>query len=108
VVCGDTGLSHLATALGTPSVTLFGPSPGRVGAARAAAAPAASGGRHVALWAARPGERGDPHAGTPDPALLRPAAAGGAGGARGLPERAARPEPARAPEPAGRRGRPAR
>ncbi|CAA9490029.1 MAG: hypothetical protein AVDCRST_MAG13-1688, partial [uncultured Solirubrobacteraceae bacterium] len=27
--------------------------------------------RHAVLWAARPGERGDPHARVPDPALLR-------------------------------------
>jgi ADP-heptose:LPS heptosyltransferase len=61
VVCGDTGVAHLATALRTPSVVLFGPSspaewgppPGRV--------------EHQVLWA---GVRGDPHARTPDPGLL--------------------------------------
>jgi ADP-heptose:LPS heptosyltransferase len=60
VVCGDTGIAHLATALGTPSVALFGPTP-----------PAEWGPpddpRHKALWA---GRRGDPHAEEPDPGLL--------------------------------------
>jgi ADP-heptose:LPS heptosyltransferase len=72
VACGDTGLSHLATALNTPSVTLFGPVPpqewGPPAPPRAEGPPAE---RHVALWAAEPGERGDPHADEPDPALLR-------------------------------------
>jgi ADP-heptose:LPS heptosyltransferase len=27
VICGDTGVAHLATAYGTPSVVLFGPMP---------------------------------------------------------------------------------
>ncbi|MBA2275039.1 MAG: hypothetical protein H0W21_14260 [Actinobacteria bacterium] len=27
MVCGDTGITHLATALRTPSVVLFGPAP---------------------------------------------------------------------------------
>jgi ADP-heptose:LPS heptosyltransferase len=60
VTCGDTGIAHLATALGIPSVVLFGPTP-----------PAEWGPprnrRHVALWA---GRRGDPHADEPDPSLL--------------------------------------
>ena len=60
VVCADTGLAHLATALGTPSVVLFGPTP-----------PSLWGpppdGRHVVLWH---GTRGDPHADDPDPGLL--------------------------------------
>jgi ADP-heptose:LPS heptosyltransferase len=60
VICGDTGVAHLATAYGTPSVLLFGPTP-----------PAEWGprpdGPHAVLW---PGGRGDPHADTPDPALL--------------------------------------
>lgn len=60
VVCGDTGVAHLATALATPSVVLFGPtSPDEWG-------PPASA-RHLALWA---GRRGDPHAPDPDPGLL--------------------------------------
>lgn len=60
VACGDTGIAHLATALGTPSVVLFGPTP-----------PAEWGpprnGRHIALWA---GRRGDSHADEPDRGLL--------------------------------------
>jgi ADP-heptose:LPS heptosyltransferase len=60
LVCGDTGVAHLATALGTPSVVLFGPTP-----------PAEWGPppdpRHAVLWA---GRRGDPHADAPDPGLL--------------------------------------
>ena len=61
VVCGDTGVAHLATALRTPSVVLFGPVP-----------PTEWGpppGRpwHRALWA---GDRGDPHAAHPDRGLL--------------------------------------
>jgi ADP-heptose:LPS heptosyltransferase len=61
VVCGDTGVAHLATALGTPSVVLFGP----VGPAEWGPPPERA--RHVALWS---GRRGDPHADAPDPGLL--------------------------------------
>jgi ADP-heptose:LPS heptosyltransferase len=44
VVCGDTGVAHLATAYGTPSVVLFGPvSPARWG-------PPPDREQHVALW----------------------------------------------------------
>jgi len=44
VVCGDTGVAHLATAYGTPSVVLFGPmTPARWG-------PPPGRSRHVALW----------------------------------------------------------
>ncbi|NGN91367.1 glycosyltransferase family 9 protein [Nocardioides sp. KC13] len=61
IVCGDTGIAHLASALGTPSVVLLGPTP-----------PSTWGpppGPHIALWH---GDRpGDPHASVPDPALLR-------------------------------------
>ena len=61
VVCGDTGVAHLATALGRPSVTLFGPvSPHLWG-------PPPDRPQHIALWA---GRSGDPHAPTVDPGLL--------------------------------------
>ena len=62
VITGDTGAAHLATALGTPSVVLFGPTPpGRWG-------PPADRPRHVAIWR---GTVGDAHGGTVDPGLLR-------------------------------------
>ena len=61
VVCGDTGVAHLATALGTPSVVLFGPtSPARWGPPRDRPIIASCG----------PAGRGDPHADRPDPGLL--------------------------------------
>jgi ADP-heptose:LPS heptosyltransferase len=64
VVCGDTGVAHVATAFGTPSVLLFGPTPpGHWGPPRDALAR----GRHRVLWA---GRRGDPHGAEPDPGLL--------------------------------------
>jgi ADP-heptose:LPS heptosyltransferase len=60
VACGDTGVAHLATALGTPSVILFGPTPpGEWGPTPDE--------RHIVLWA---GHRGDPHGDAPDPGLL--------------------------------------
>jgi ADP-heptose:LPS heptosyltransferase len=60
VVCGDTGVAHLATAVATPSVVLFGPTPPtRWGP------PATR--HHVALWA---GRDGDPQGREPDPGLL--------------------------------------
>lgn len=62
VVCGDTGIAHLATAYGTPSVVLFGPvSPARWG-------PPPQRRQHVALWA---GRTGDTFAERADPGLLR-------------------------------------
>jgi hypothetical protein len=62
VVCGDTGVGHLATAFGTPSVLLFGPtSPARWG-------PPPSD-RHVVLW--HGDGTGDPWGDRVDPALLR-------------------------------------
>jgi ADP-heptose:LPS heptosyltransferase len=61
VVCGDTGVAHLATALGTPSVVLFGPtSPALWG-------PPPGRPRHRAIWH---GGSGDPHAALPDSGLL--------------------------------------
>ncbi len=60
VLCTDTGVGHLATATGTPSVVLFGPtSPALWGPPRAD--------RHRVLWA---GRTGDPHGLDPDPGLL--------------------------------------
>jgi ADP-heptose:LPS heptosyltransferase len=61
VVTGDTGVAHLATAVGTPSVVLFGPVP------PSEWGPPPERHRHRALWA---GRRGDPHAATPDAGLL--------------------------------------
>ena len=62
VVSGDTGIAHLASAYGTPSVVLFGPvDPAQWGPP--------AGGPHVAL--ARPAHRrGARFADDPDPALL--------------------------------------
>lgn len=62
LVCGDTGIAHLASAYCTPSVVLFGPVP-----ARRWGPPA--GGPHVAL-SVDAHRRGDPFADGPDPALL--------------------------------------
>jgi ADP-heptose:LPS heptosyltransferase len=60
VICGDTGVAHLATALRTPSVVLFGPSPPSVWG------PPVERPWHRALWA---GRVGDPHAATLDAGL---------------------------------------
>jgi ADP-heptose:LPS heptosyltransferase len=61
VICGDTGMAHVAAATGTPSVVLFGPTaPARWGPRTRAP--------HVELW---DGNVGDPHADTPDPGLLQ-------------------------------------
>jgi ADP-heptose:LPS heptosyltransferase len=60
MVCGDTGVAHLATALGTPSVVLFGPvAPARWG-------PPPGRPWHRALWA---GRSGSPHGQVVDPGL---------------------------------------
>jgi ADP-heptose:LPS heptosyltransferase len=61
VACPDTGVAHLATALGTPSVVLFGPS------SPATWGPPPARRQHRVLWA---GRRGDPNADRPDPGLL--------------------------------------
>lgn len=61
VLSADTGIAHLAVALGTPSLTLFGPSsPDHWG-------PPDGSGRHRVLWK---GSFGDPHGATPDEGLL--------------------------------------
>ncbi|MBF6327796.1 glycosyltransferase family 9 protein [Nocardia transvalensis] len=61
VVCGDTGIGHLATAFGTPSVLVFGPNP------PAWWGPPPDRPAHRVLWARR---LGDPFADTADPGLL--------------------------------------
>jgi len=61
VACADTGVAHLATAFGVPSVVLFGPTP------PAEWGPPPDRLRHRVLWT---GGRGDPHADEPDPGLL--------------------------------------
>jgi ADP-heptose:LPS heptosyltransferase len=62
VVCGDTGIAHLATAYATPSVVLFGPvSPQHWG-------PPPARPQHIALWA---GNTSNTFADHPDPNLLR-------------------------------------
>jgi len=61
VLCGDTGIAHVATAVGTPSVVLFGPaSPQRW-------RPPAARTQHRVLWSGRTGEV---FADRPDPGLL--------------------------------------
>lgn len=61
LICGDTGVGHIATATGAPSVLLFGPTPPSRWGPRGT-------GPHVALWS---GGAGDPHGHQPDPGLLR-------------------------------------
>jgi ADP-heptose:LPS heptosyltransferase len=90
VLCGDTGIAHLATALGTPSLVLFGPTPpDRWG-------PPAGRPWHRVLWA---GREGDPHADRPDPGLLAITVEEALEALAALPARASL---APAPEPAGR------
>jgi ADP-heptose:LPS heptosyltransferase len=61
VLCGDTGVAHMATAFGIPSVVLFGPTP------PAEWGPPVNRGRHRVLWS---GRRGDPLGGIVDRGLL--------------------------------------
>lgn len=62
VVCGDTGVAHLATALAVPSVLLFGP------VAPSVWGPVIDLDLHTVLWE---GDGcGDPHGAVPDPHLL--------------------------------------
>ena len=66
VLCGDTGVAHLATAYRTPSVLLFGPTSPRLWGPRIDAE------RHRVLWEPREADPpADPHAGTLDLRLAR-------------------------------------
>jgi ADP-heptose:LPS heptosyltransferase len=77
VVCGDTGVAHLATALRTPSLVLFGPvPPSRWG-------PPADRPWHRALWV---GRHGDPHGTTLDPGLAALSAADALAALTDLPD----------------------
>lgn len=60
IVCGDTGMAHIATALRTPSVVLFGPTSPRYWG------PPANRPYHRVIWR---GILGDPHAPYVDPGL---------------------------------------
>ncbi|MGS0685823.1 glycosyltransferase family 9 protein [Nakamurella sp. GG22] len=63
LICGDTGVAHLATALRTPSVLLFGPTPPRWWGPRIDLD------RHRVLWKGDRGYLGDPHDESIDPVL---------------------------------------
>lgn len=63
LICGDTGVAHLATALGTPSVLLFGPTPPQHWG------PAIDEDIHAVLWHGDRTHPGNPHATGTDPAL---------------------------------------
>jgi hypothetical protein len=60
LLCADTGVAHLASAFGTPSVVLFGPVPPDEWGPP-------EGGPHEVLWS---GRLGDPHGDQVDPGLL--------------------------------------
>ena len=82
VVCGDTGIAHLATALGTPSVVLFGPVP-----------PAEWGPPPDRPVTSRCGPAGRPHANSVDPGLLAISVAEVDRALAGLPDRSPVPGP---------------
>lgn len=66
LLCGDTGVAHLATAYGTPSVLLFGPVPPD------AWGPRVNEDRHRVLWNPHPHDPpGDPHGESVDLRLAR-------------------------------------
>jgi ADP-heptose:LPS heptosyltransferase len=93
VVCGDTGVAHLASAYRTPSVLLFGPTP------PAQWGPPA-GGPHTVLW--HGDGSGDPWAVERDPALLRidvPEVLAAVRGRLDVPVRASRPRSVRRTTP---------
>jgi ADP-heptose:LPS heptosyltransferase len=98
VVCGDTGVAHLASAYATPSVLLFGPTPPhRWGPPRS--------GPHSVLWHGT--GVGDPHGSAPDPALLKIRVGDVIEQAElRLREGRPRPRPATPPRAAGRAGAP--
>lgn len=88
IVCSDTGVAHLASALRTPSVVLFGPTPPDQWGPPAREC-------HRVLWM---GSRGDPHAETPDGGLLQISVGDVLGALNRLPAaRAARASVADAP-----------
>ncbi|WP_241248925.1 glycosyltransferase family 9 protein [Rhodococcus sp. X156] len=91
VLCGDTGVAHLATALATPSVLLFGPTPPhRWG-------PAVDPHLHTVLWPGDPATPawGDPHAEALDPRLAAVTVAEVLQAVRGLVGGPVRPTAAR-------------
>jgi ADP-heptose:LPS heptosyltransferase len=61
VICGDTGVGHLATSYRTRSLLLFGPTPPHLWG------PPSDRHEHVVLWS---GDIGDPHGDTPHHGLL--------------------------------------
>jgi ADP-heptose:LPS heptosyltransferase len=65
VVSGDTGVGHLATAVETPSVLLFGPTPPQL------RGPAIDHEWHVVLWHGTHPRRADANGATLDPALAQ-------------------------------------
>lgn len=65
LISTDTGVAHLATAVRTPSVVLFGPTAPQLWG------PLVDPHLHLVLWHGRPDEPGDPHATVPDPSLLK-------------------------------------